>query len=70
MQLPTPEEWTADVRRRLASNNLFFTDLGREMGVHPSAVSRWLTNKVEPRLTTMLEVESALAALVAAEALV
>lgn len=73
MLLPKPEEWTADVRRRLKEHSLSYTDVGNEMGVHASGISRWLTDKVEPRLTTMLEIEGAIAALIErkqAEALV
>lgn len=73
MLLPQPEEWTADIRSRLTTNHISYSDLAEEYGVHASGMSRWLTNKVEPRLSTMHGIESALTALLArgaAEALV
>lgn len=68
MLLPKPEEWTADLRRRLKEDNISYTDIAEEFGVHPSGMSRWLTDKVEPRLSTMLGIESAYAALKARKA--
>jgi predicted transcriptional regulator len=63
MLLPTPEEWTADVRSRLKEADISFTDVGNEIGVHASGISRWLTDKVEPRLSTMIKIEKGIAAI-------
>lgn len=65
MQLPTIEEYLKDLRARLDADNISYTALGEEMKVHASGVSRWLTGKVEPRLSTIHQIEAAYAAILA-----
>jgi predicted transcriptional regulator len=65
MQLPTIEEYLTDLKARLAASNITYTEVGVKMNVHASGISRWLTGKVEPRLSTMHEIEKAVAAILA-----
>lgn len=68
MQLPTIEEYLTDLKARLSAHNITYTEVGVEMGVHASGISRWLTAKVEPRLSTIHEIEKAIVAILAKRA--
>lgn len=65
MRLPSPEEYLSDLKGRLTAEKISNTELGNEMGIHASAVSRHLTGKVEPRLSTINKIEAAVAAILA-----
>jgi predicted transcriptional regulator len=65
MQLPTIEEYIADLKRRMEADDITGTAIAEEMGIHASAFSRWLTLKVEPRLSTIAEIEAAVTAILA-----
>lgn len=49
-----------DLKRRLAALEISHNAVAREMGKTHSQFSRWTTGRVEPRISTVQEIESAI----------
>ena len=51
--------------RRLRRNRIKRATLAREMGVNPEQVTRWLTRGRDPRISSVIAIEQALARILA-----
>jgi predicted transcriptional regulator len=57
------EDYTGDLKKRLAQYGISHGQLAREMGVQESQLSRWFNKPVQPRLANIMKIESAVAAI-------
>jgi predicted transcriptional regulator len=57
------DDYTGDLKRRLKTYGISHGALSRELGVLESQVSRWFNTSMQPRLSNILKIEAAVAAI-------
>lgn len=57
------DDYTGDLKKRLAQYGISHGQLAREMGVQESQISRWFNKPVQPRLENVMKIEAAVAAI-------
>lgn len=58
---PTPREHIRQLKRYMKDNGISYGELGRAMGhTDKSQVSRWMSERVEPRISTLQKIERAI----------
>lgn len=57
------EDYTGDLKKRLAEYGISHGALAREMGILESQVSRWFNKPAQPRIGNIVKIETAVAAI-------
>ena len=58
------KEYTEDLKKRLKKYGISQNRLAKQMGVAPSVLSRWFNSDIDPSMSSVTRIESALVELV------